>query len=87
MNNAHVSIVETTRIYIHDKLMKAFEKGDDYVDIMSGDIHKELNFNSRMPTVCSAMYKLKTLKDEILRTTPSGYSSTIKIRYYRRDRE
>ena len=83
MNNTPVTKVETARLYIQNKIVKAFGKGADYVDVVSGDIHRELNFNKSMPTVCNAMYKLKTLKDEMLHTTPSGYSSTIKIRYYR----
>lgn len=36
--------------------------------------------------VCQIMYEKMKNRDEVLSTTPSGYSSTIKIRYYLRNR-
>ena len=70
------------RNYIKEKLNNAKENGLSYYDIVSGDIHREMNLDNKMPSVCSVMYQLKGEKDEVLHTTPSGKSSTIKIRYY-----
>ena len=58
------------------------DESKDYVDIVSGDIHREMKLRNKMPSVCSAMYQMMKSNDEILSATPSGKSSTIKIRYY-----
>lgn len=77
------SKVENVRLFIMNKISKANDNGSEYLDIISGEIHKELNLKNSMPTVCNAMYKLMSTKDEILHTTKSGFSSTIRIRYYK----
>lgn len=48
----------------------------------SGILVKSYMGGSRMPQVCRIMYEKMKTGDEILHTTPSGSSSTIKIRYY-----
>ncbi len=57
-------------------------EGLEYVEIVSGEIHKQMNLSNVMPSVCSAMYQLMNEKDVVIHTTPSGKSSTIRIRYY-----
>lgn len=47
-----------------------------------GNIHKQLGMENRMPQVCRIMYEKMYTGDEVLHSTPSGKSSTIKIRYY-----
>lgn len=74
------------RQYIEKLFPKAKMAGQDYIDLVSGDIHKQLGLKNRMPQVCGIMYKTMRPGDEILHTTPSGQSSTIKIRYYLRNR-
>lgn len=76
--------VSTAQIkdFIKQILNEAKETGCEYMDIVSGDIHKKMNLSNKMPSVCSAMYQLKKENDDILHTTESGKSSTIKIRYY-----
>lgn len=49
--------------------------------LISGDIHKQMKLSNKMPSVCSAMYQLMKPADEVLKTTTSGKSSTITIRY------
>jgi hypothetical protein len=68
--------------YISQRKEEARQQGAHYIDLVSGDIHNHLSLNSRMPMVCNAMYKMMRTGDEVLRTTPSGQSSTIEIRYY-----
>lgn len=70
------------RNYIEEKLKSALKDELEYLDVISGDIHRDMNLKNRMPSVCGAMYHLKNEMDEVLSTTPSGKSSTIKIRYY-----
>ncbi|NBG88120.1 hypothetical protein ISALK_06360 [Isachenkonia alkalipeptolytica] len=70
------------REYIEKLFDEARESGYPYLDLVSGDIHKQLNMKDSMPSVCSVMYQKIKDGDEILHRTPSGYSSTIKIRYF-----
>lgn len=74
------------REYIENALGCARAQGMGYIDLVSGDIHNALGLKSRMPSVCDVMYGKMGPGDEILHTTPSGKSSTIKIRYYVRQR-
>jgi hypothetical protein len=67
--------------YINQKLNKASHRGETYIDITSGDIHRELNLSNLMPSVCGAMRRIKQPQDQVLHTTKSGNSSTIKFRY------
>lgn len=77
---------EDIRLHIEKLMQEAKSRGEDFIDLVSGDIHKKLNMKNRMPQVCGVMYKEMMPGDEVLHTTPSGYSSTIKIRYDLRNR-
>ena len=68
--------------FIAEIIERSRQDGLPYVDIVSGEIHKKMKLSSKMPSVCSAMYGLMKENDVILHTTPSGKSSTIKIRYF-----
>ena len=72
---------DDVRQYIEKLLQEAKMIGEDYIDLVSGDIHKQMG----MKTGCRRYAGLCTRKmmpgDEVLHTTPSGKSSTIKIRY------
>ena len=64
------------------------ERGDGFAEIVSGKLHRRVIGGSapnRMPMACNAMWKLwerQGRKEEnIVYTTPSGRSSTIRIRY------
>lgn len=69
------------RKYVNGRLEYFRTHGVESVVLVSGEIHKELGLQNRMPMVCGAMYHLMKSGDEILHSTPSGYSSTIKIEY------
>jgi len=68
--------------YIQKLQFSAKDGGESELVLVSGDIHKALSLNNKMPSVCSAMYSLMNANDAILATTPSVKSSTIKIKYY-----
>ncbi len=68
--------------FIDSLLHEARADGRQYLELVSGDIHKQLGLKNRMPQVCDAMYKKMGSKDEIIKTTPSGKSSTIAIKYH-----
>lgn len=69
------------RQYIESVLQEAKMRGADYIVLVSGEIHKQMGLRNRIPAVCRIMYEKMMPGDEILHTTPSGKSSTIKIRY------
>jgi len=70
------------KVFISEIIDRSRQEGMAYVDIISGEIHKQMKLSSKMPSVCSAMYGLMMENDVVLHTTPSGKSSTIKIRYF-----
>jgi hypothetical protein len=70
------------RQYIDKLLLEAKMRGEEYLDLISGDIHRQLGLKNRMPDICRIMYEKMNTGDQVLKTTPSGMSSTIKIRYY-----
>ena len=70
------------RLFIINLKEDAKSKGLDYIDLVSGDIHRQLKLSNKLPSVCAAMYGVMSDKDIVLKTTPSGKSSTIMIRYF-----
>lgn len=82
LNKTNNPGVEEIKKYIADILETQRKNGNNECIIISGNIHKQMGLSNKMPSVCSAMYKLKKPNDEILRTTKSGKSSTISIKYY-----
>ena len=70
------------RRYILDTFEHFRARGEDTCILVSGDIHRDMGLHNTMPSVCNVMYQLRRPGDEILNRTPSGKSSTIKIKYH-----
>ena len=70
------------RTHIDSLFQTANEQRMEFIELISGDIHRNLGMKNAMPQVCRIMYEKMSPGDEVLHTTPSGKSSTIKIRYY-----
>jgi len=68
--------------YLINLVDEAKNNNLEYLEIVSGNIHRELNLRERMPTVCNAMYKLKKDKDEIVYAPSKGKGATLHIRYF-----
>ena len=68
--------------YINSKLDNARKQGKSYIILRAGDLEKEVGLSQRIVSVCSAMYDCMQNNDEVLSTTPSGYSTTVTIKYY-----
>jgi len=68
--------------YMQDLFKKERSLGKKTMVLVSGDIHKDMGLSKRFPTVCDAMYALMQSGDKVLHTTPSGKSTTIKIKYH-----
>ncbi|WP_312470321.1 hypothetical protein [Neobacillus sp.] len=75
-------LTDKIREYIISRLKQAKEEGITSIDLKSGDIHKSLMLENRMPPVCNAMGSLGVYRIEIIHDTPSGASSTKIVRYY-----
>ncbi|WP_019153512.1 hypothetical protein [Robertmurraya massiliosenegalensis] len=75
-------LTEEIRKYVISKLSIARDSGEDYIDLRSGDIHKEMGLRDRLPSVCGAMESLGVFRFTIIRDTPSGKSSTRVVRYF-----
>ncbi len=71
---------------IMNNINEAKLKGEEYIDIKSGDIHRQVGGypgrNHRMPMCCEVMYSMKKAKDEILCAPPKGRGASLTIRYY-----
>ncbi len=67
--------------FINNKLIKAKNEGFTSVILIASDIAKGINLKNRFPLICNAM-RSSDFKYEVVYETPSGYSSTLKIKYY-----
>jgi len=68
--------------YIKGVLEAARKQGKPYIILRAGDVEKAVGLSQRIVSVCYAMYDCMTTKDEVLSTTPSGYSTTITIKFF-----
>lgn len=70
------------RKYIKNIINKKTKMGLEEVKIVAGDIHRALNMENAMPTVCNAMKTLGNLYPyEIVYSPPKGYGSTLSHKY------
>ncbi|MCZ1266708.1 hypothetical protein [Paenibacillus tundrae] len=67
---------------LRKRLSEARATGNKHLDVISGDLHKELGFKNRMPSCCHAMREMMKTGDVILYTPPKGNGSTLKVRYF-----
>ena len=55
-NNLHGIFADEIRRYcVEHYIQPAREKGERYVTIRAGDVHRALGYSNRMPLVCSAI--------------------------------
>lgn len=78
--------VEDFRREVKRQIDEARNDDEAYVDIVSGDVHRELGGypgpNHNMPSCCKAMYDYKKPIDLMLEAPPKGNGASLKIRYY-----
>jgi transcriptional regulator with XRE-family HTH domain len=64
------------------RLEKAQKAGRGFVDVVAGDLHREVySEGNRMPVCCSVMERERSSRDQILHAPPKGKGSTLTIRY------
>jgi len=73
------------RIALEAVLSKAALQNRAFVDVRSGDLHREVGSypgtNHRMPVCCDVMVATMTQRDEVLRSPPKGKGANLIIRY------
>ncbi len=66
-------------------LQAAAQQGKSYIDVTSGDLHREVGGypgqNHRMPACCEVMKRMMNPGDHILDEPPSGQGATLIVRY------
>ncbi len=75
-------LTDKIRECIIGRLNQAKADGFTSIHLKSGDIHKSLKLDNRMPAVTNAMVSLGVFRFEIIHDTPSGASSTKVVKYY-----
>ncbi len=70
---------------IRAKLRQAELRNAKFIDINSGELHRELGGypspNASMPSCCNAMYFEQKAADKILSQPPKGKGASLTIRY------
>ena len=69
------------RDYIEMQKSEAKSDGKEFVVLKAGDLHRILRLRNSIPMVCNAMRQCMAEGDVVLHETPSGYSSTLEIKY------
>jgi hypothetical protein len=77
---------DTFRKEIERLMCKAKESGYKYIDINSGEVHRNVggypSKNHRMANCCQVMQFMMKAGEEILSVPPKGKGATLTIRYY-----
>lgn len=76
------TILQSVRDFILEKLEQEKAAGAKFVDLKSGDIHRQMNFRNRLPIVCNAMKTIPSYEMKVLHETASKTSSTNVVRYF-----
>ena len=70
------------RDYIEGQKIEAKNRGEEFIVLRASDLHRINRLRNGMPIVCNAMRQCMGENDEVLHQTPSGYSSSLEIKYF-----
>ena len=70
------------REYIEGRKIEAKNRGEEFIVLRASDLHRINRLRNGMPMVCNAMRQCMGENDEVLHQTPSGYSSSLEIKYF-----
>lgn len=73
---------EDIRAHIERLIVDARGRGEPSITLVARDLHGELGLSSKYPMVCNAMRQCMRGGDVVIFSPPSGYSSTLKIKYF-----
>ena len=69
------------RDYIESQKAEAKNRGEKFIILRASDLHRINRLRNAMPMVCNAMRQCMGENDIVLHETPSGYSSSLEIKY------
>lgn len=70
------------RDYIEGQKVEAKNRGEEFIVLRASDIHRINRLRNGIPIVCNAMRQCMQENDEVIHQTPSGYSSSLEIKYF-----
>lgn len=70
------------RDYIESRKVDAKNNDEAFIVLRASDIHRINRLRNAMPMVCNAMRQCMSENDIVLHETPSGYSSSLEIKYF-----
>lgn len=69
--------------YLMSKLATFKAQGKKTIEVRAGDLAKEVGSHNAIVTICNAMYEVASYyQNEIIHNVPSGYSTSVSIKYY-----
>ena len=69
------------RNYIEERKTEAKNNGEEFIVLRASELHRVNRLKNAMPMVCNAMRQCMSEKDIVIHETPSGYSSSLEIKY------
>ena len=70
------------RDYIEAQKAEAKNRGEEFIVLRASALHRINRLRNGMPIVCNAMRQCMRENDVVLHQTPSGYSSSLEIKYF-----
>ena len=82
VNNVVKVKTKDIRDFIEAQKIEAKNRGEEYIVLRASDLHRINRLKNAMPMVCNAMRQCMEENDIVLHETPSGYSSSLEIKYF-----
>ena len=82
VNNVVKVKTKDIRDFIEAQKIEAKNRGEEFIVLRASDLHRINRLKNAMPMVCNAMRQRMGENDIILHETPSGYSSSLEIKYF-----
>ena len=82
VNNVVKVKTKDIRNYIEAQKNEAKNRGEEFIALRASDLHRINRLRNAMPMVCNAMRQCMGENDIVLHETPSGYSSSLEIKYF-----
>ena len=82
VNNVVKVKTKDIRDFIEAQKNEAKNRGEEFIVLRASDLHRINRLKNAMPMVCNAMRQCMEENDIVLHETPSGYSSSLEIKYF-----
>ena len=82
VNNVVKVKTKDIRDSIEAQKIEAKNRGEEFIVLRASDLHRINRLKNAMPMVCNAMRQCMEENDIVLHETPSGYSSSLEIKYF-----